>query len=933
VKNWKILLIILSLSLLPSLLYYLCPSINYLAVLDPQHPLLFSPGNEVKNCWYHWLEHNFGGGLGLILSGRIIQSVIFCALGTVFPAKFSFFFLTFLLLAIAGWGFYLFLREFVFDKKQDKGILSVIGASFYATNLFVCINLAINIDLLFSYFLTPWVMLYSLRYLKDSKFKNLLLSALLLSLVGVCPQVPTIVIMMLIVVWTIVTLSIIEKYSLRRAFSQLAKICTASFLLSIWWILPTLVYSLNFYSDLAETLAMERFLSLISSFLNVFHLSGYWELFGVSSGHRVIYFSEALWNFRWGFILLSVLLILPFIYMQRLRERKDVILLPSLLGLLIIGYLLAQGYHDSSPIRSLYLWLIDHSVFFGTFRNNYKFVAICAFVYSISLPYLYILLRQLTGKINKQKSFRMLNRMKLSSPLPIGIILIIVASFSYPLWTRTVYNHYYQGIPKEAYEVSNFINEELKKEPGKVMILPGTWLPTYKWAFYHPVPGIFFSLIDRREAMVHRYGAEFPLSWNSKELVDSFLYKEFFAVDNQMLLNLGIKYLLLDKTLDTVIAPPTLPSGNVDLLQNYLNSRFTKIYQNGKYVLYEIDGVANSKVWIPSVVTHTEGLSTYQVVNLMPYLGIKEVAVTNISLKGTPELGTKPFPPLEVSLSNDTDGVFRYACWEWVDDRDHMDVESENGDLTIRASLHRKHSTGVLGKILDKPLDLTKYDKMIIRVYLEVPQEDIALHVLLWRWGVDSDRDFISHDRVSNLNWSGWKTFEIPIKHGQLLDEGIDLRSIDWIQIGFSNDSDEFRSLDVTFPPVIVFASDRVVPTTPKTRSESPIPAAVTDYKKINPTRYSVKVNAKEPFMLTAAFAYDPLWVAKVNGKEYQSIPLYSVLTGFWIEDTGELEITLEYKPQRWFYWGVGVSGASLIGALGCLAWGWRQRRLKDVGS
>jgi hypothetical protein len=350
-------------------------------------------------------------------------------------------------------------------------------------------------------------------------------------------------------------------------------------------------------------------------------------------------------------------------------------------------------------------------------------------------------------------------------------------------------------------------------------------------------------------------------------------------------------------------------------------------------MLYEIDGVANSKVWIPSVVTHTEGLSTYQVVNLMPYLGIKEVAVTNTPLKGMPELETMPFPPLEVSLSNDIDGAFRYTCWERVDNKGHMDVENENGNLAISTSMPRKHSTSALGKILDKPLDLTKYDKMVIKVYLEAPQEDIALYVLLRKWDADSDRDFIPHDRVSNLNWSGRKTFEIPIKHEQLLDGGIDPRSIDWIQIGFRNLSCDFRSLDVTLSPVIVFASDRVVPTTPLAVNESPIPAAITDYTKIDPTRYSVKVNAKEPFMLAAAFAYDSLWVAKVNRREYQSMPLYSVLTGFWIEDTGELEITLEYKPQRWFYWGVSVSGASLIGAASYLAWDWRRRRLPRVGS
>jgi hypothetical protein len=104
-------------------------------------------------------------------------------------------------------------------------------------------------------------------------------------------------------------------------------------------------------------------------------------------------------------------------------------------------------------------------------------------------------------------------------------------------------------------------------------------------------------------------------------------------------------------------------------------------------------------------------------------------------------------------------------------------------------------------------------------------------------------------------------------------------------------------------------------------------PAEITDYQKINDTKYRVKVNASQPFMLAFAEAYDPLWVAKVNGKEYGSQPLYSTTNGFWIEETGELEITIEYKPQQWFRYGAITSGVSLVGALGYVIWDWRRRK------
>ena len=110
-------------------------------------------------------------------------------------------------------------------------------------------------------------------------------------------------------------------------------------------------------------------------------------------------------------------------------------------------------------------------------------------------------------------------------------------------------------------------------------------------------------------------------------------------------------------------------------------------------------------------------------------------------------------------------------------------------------------------------------------------------------------------------------------------------------------------------------------------------PADVVSYQKINATKYRVKVSASQPFMLSFTEAYNPLWVAKVNGKEYASLPLYSVVNGFWVEDKGELEITIKYKPQGWFYYGAIISGVSLFGLLAYLLRGWRRGRYSKAAS
>ena len=110
--------------------------------------------------------------------------------------------------------------------------------------------------------------------------------------------------------------------------------------------------------------------------------------------------------------------------------------------------------------------------------------------------------------------------------------------------------------------------------------------------------------------------------------------------------------------------------------------------------------------------------------------------------------------------------------------------------------------------------------------------------------------------------------------------------------------------------------------------------AQVVEFTKINPTKYRAVVNAAEPFMLSFAESYEKnLWVATVNGKEYPSIPLNSVVNGFWIEDQGELEITIEYKPQKYLYYGAVISVVGIVGALSFLIWDWRKKATVSGGS
>ena len=109
-------------------------------------------------------------------------------------------------------------------------------------------------------------------------------------------------------------------------------------------------------------------------------------------------------------------------------------------------------------------------------------------------------------------------------------------------------------------------------------------------------------------------------------------------------------------------------------------------------------------------------------------------------------------------------------------------------------------------------------------------------------------------------------------------------------------------------------------------------PARVIRYERVDPTLWRAEVIAKRPFMLIFAEAYDSLWEARVyrDGRlieKVRSIPVYGVINGFWINETGNLTIIIRYVPQDWFELGLKISATTFTLCIFYLIWDWRRSR------
>ncbi len=156
----------------------------------------------------------------------------------------------------------------------------------------------------------------------------------------------------------------------------------------------------------------------------------------------------------------------------------------------------------------------------------------------------------------------------------------------------------------------------------------------------------------------------------------------------------------------------------------------------------------------------------------------------------------------------------------------------------------------------------------------------------------------------------------------------------------------QFRTANINVSDIFIkrwVFFQKKVPTTPEDiylidMTENITFIQIKDYKKINPTLYEVNIDSKNPFMLSFAESYDPLWyaqVTKINGASakseiIRSVPIGSVINGFRINETGNLKVKIEYEPQRWFYAGAAISLTTLLLSVLYLVYDWRSNRRKE---
>lgn len=109
-------------------------------------------------------------------------------------------------------------------------------------------------------------------------------------------------------------------------------------------------------------------------------------------------------------------------------------------------------------------------------------------------------------------------------------------------------------------------------------------------------------------------------------------------------------------------------------------------------------------------------------------------------------------------------------------------------------------------------------------------------------------------------------------------------------------------------------------------------------YRKIDPTRWSIRVNHSTPQYLFFAETYSPWWKAKLNGERLESQLANYFGNAFYLNKTGETNVELVFELQTFMLAGEIISFSSFVVYTIYVYWGmtrstnFRRRRTKPKG-
>jgi hypothetical protein len=863
---------------------------GYIIARGDYFPFWMVPEKTLGGDQYLWSSHNLG--IARTWPTSLIYGYIWLLLLTIgLEVGIAQILLQTFFLLGSGVSMY-FLVGLIYPKLR----FAPLGSSvFYMFNFFV-VQSRLNIGMEWTYAFLPVLMIFLIRTFEASLKEDIaavnknacyfaLASTLILSFASANP---TNVVLALIVLGVLSTYYFLGRQKVASLFKASIKLAISFGLANLWWIIPTLncyVLSSSSFNPDINVLSWSWTHSR-ASFLNMFLLNGFW-------GWRPEYFPH---YDAYSNPILIILLTIPFLLAAAtfLFKTEKSLFNSYIVLFSLIFIFLAKGLHE--PLSQVNLLLYSLIPSMAMFREpTTKFTM-------ASIPFLSLLIgyavHHIAGiKVSKHQS----GNLTKTAVFIFFLATFIISAFpliTNPIETRTSQIPFssYVRIPDYWQQATQWLDHQ--SGDYKILVTPADdhYQMPYTWGYFGTDE--FLERLIQKPIVSNHYAYYYKTTPDVTLTIEQ-LYRaiKYNRTDEfKILLDLlNIKYILQRNDVQfnfadrNIIAPDEMQIFLTSQPYIHLAQRFTELY------IYEYEE------WKPNLYI----------------LDPKEFKKTAIRIEKTDTQHSWDFNSLAdvQEWDNATDPNQWQTTLVITPDNDALKAQLWNSTWGWKS--------------INSPLFPGSYGKTY-EIQIEVKARDAAeIHVKIAEY--DQKEEIITATYATYINdgtfdWTHTQfDYEPTNKTTKYLQ----------IQIWNGHETDKLIPNTLWVDNVKIYDYRAILNSTgfDSIFQDPNQPASIINYSIISPTKSTLEINASMSFILAMSEALDESWTAYVNEMQYKPIPLYLGLKGFNITQTGLLEITIEYEPQKWFLYGSIISLSTAIVCIAYLAHGfiksaWRRTRI-----
>jgi hypothetical protein len=821
-------------------------------------PMFVNPQKTVSDSIYLWSPDNLGNPSqmpSLLIYQYIAGSLSFFGLSvgaveTIFQVFF---------LMGAGFSMYYLVRKLYPNLK----LAALLAGIFYMFNFFVLQN-RLNVGFTWIYVFEPLLMALLIRAL-DSAFagdykksnKTVIYLAITSAVAFSFGSINLANIVLLLIPLVLITLYEIVNHrtQLRPLALTLGKIVFVSVPLNLWWVLPFLnvfVFSPHVLNS-QLTVSAWSWTQVRSSFLNIFWINGFWAWVPKFYPYFTSYSNP----------LLIVLVFVPFIVgassllFKSNKSRLNACLMLSVL----LFVFLAKGLHD--PLSGVNFALYQHLPLMNMFREPVsKFTLLIVLVLAPLIGFAGSNLANL--KIKRSKGF-------LGYFVPIFLIAVfIIASYPLvvdPLESKTQQAPYssYVKIPDYWFNASSWLNHQTGNYNVLLTPLDSFYQVPYTWGF--------MGMDQFLESLINK-----PIIATGYLFGTYVLKPETVALLQQLMVAVNTDNTTCFRTLlDIMNVRYILQRNDVNATaENVLNPDQMKIFFAQQPYLH--------------LITSFGQLDVYEYTEAKPSIYLVSPSVFNQS-------------GLSIQTSNSTLEQWNFAspsdiqAWTQATEPYYNNVTmpqmiEDNGSLKVSFWTFLSPLWGL--ENISSPMVPVTYG-LTYTLSANV-ESNGKFHAFFLVSEYDTNGQSLASSYSSPWTTaSGWQTIQLQFTPSSPDTKYVHVEACFNVNSSALLENAWINNVTIASqtPVLLTGGVDNVLNYTTSSAQILQIQSS--------PVKTELTVNATQPFVIATSQNLDNSWVARYGGKETAPINLYLGMKGFYINETGQFTVTIEYKPQTWF--------------------------------